>query len=79
MKEILQGGFRRYALEKIWSDSEGNLFYNCEFPFMDPAYLYQLLKIHADNQTLERNLSEVGYPTVIDNTAGDDYFIFHRQ
>ena len=60
------------------TDSEGNLFVEVISYPGDPEYMYSFSKIHADNQTLEYNVSEVGYPTEID-PAGEDYGIYYRQ
>ena len=60
------------------TDSEGNLFYKAEGPQVDPAYVYTLIKIHSDNQTMEVDSSEVDYPTEID-LDNDYYGIYYRQ
>ena len=62
-----------------WTDSEGNLFYKIDSTYPDPAYVYMLIKIHADNQTMEMNLNDVDYPPEIDPAAGEDYVIYYRQ
>ena len=61
-----------------WTDSEGNRFYKMEGPYPDPEYAYYLFKIHADNQTMEINISHDDYPSEID-PYGEDYVIFYRQ
>ncbi|KKL50478.1 hypothetical protein LCGC14_2305090 [marine sediment metagenome] len=60
-----------------WTDSEGNLFLEVEGIVSDEV-IYELIKIHADNQTMEVNISYDGYPTEID-PAGEEYQIFYRQ
>jgi hypothetical protein len=60
------------------TDSGGNLIVETIAYPGDPEYIYSLSKVHADNQTLEYNASEVGYPTEID-PAGGDYGIYYRQ
>ena len=64
-----------------WTDSEGNLFVEIEGLIPDGELGYCLTKIHADNQTMEFNLSYVDYPTEIDPNEIDDsdYGIFYRQ
>ncbi len=65
-----------------WTDSEGNLFVEIEgFLLPDPEFVYFLTKIHADNQTMEFNLSYVDYPAEIDPNEIDDsdYGIYYRQ
>jgi hypothetical protein len=61
-----------------WTDSEGNLFIEAIVDTESPNPDYRLCKIHADNQTMEMNVSEVDYPTEID-PAGDEYYIYYRQ
>ena len=61
------------------TDSEGNLFYKAEGPQVDPAYVYTLIKIHSDNQTMEVDSSEVDYPTEIVPDGEGYYQIFYRQ
>jgi hypothetical protein len=60
------------------TDSEGNLIVKAMSYPGDPSVVYSFSKIHADNQTMEYNASEVGYPTEID-PAGEDYGIYYRQ
>ncbi len=62
-----------------WTDSDGNLFLKLEgdTPF-DPDYLFELIKIHADNQTMEVNADEFAYPTEMD-PDNDYYAIWSRQ
>ena len=60
------------------TDSEGNLFYKADGPQVEPAYVYSLIKIHSDNQTMEVDSSEVDYPTEID-LDNDYYGIYYRQ
>ena len=64
-----------------WTDSEGNLFVEMEGLIPDGFTGYVLVKIHADNQTLEENISYDDYPTEIDpdEIDGSDYIIFYRQ
>ncbi len=59
-----------------WTDSEGNLFYKVDLPA--PIDMYELIKIHADNQTIEVNMNEFEYPTEID-PADESYGIYYRQ
>ncbi len=44
-----------------------------------PLYIYELVMIHSDNQTMEFNMSEDNYPTEIDPAGEDDYGIYYRQ
>ena len=67
-----------FTVTNEWTDSEGNFFTESISYPPDPELVYVLSKIHADNQTLEYNVSEVGYPTEID-PAGEDYGIYYRQ
>jgi hypothetical protein len=62
-----------------WTDSEGNLFieYTYEWDDFLHIYFYALVKIHADNQTLEANLSLVTYPNELDPMNW--YVLFQRQ
>jgi len=67
-----------FTITNEWTDSEGNLFgESISYPG-DPPVMYSLFKIHADNQTMEGNVSDIDYPTEID-PAGEDYFIMYRQ
>ncbi len=60
------------------TDSEGNLMIKAISYPGDPPVMYSLIKIHADNQTMEVTISFVDYPTEIDPT-GEDYLIYYRQ
>jgi hypothetical protein len=60
------------------TDSEGNLIIQSLSYPGDPPIMYSLSKIHADNQTMEGNVSDVDYPSEI-NPAGGDYFIMYRR
>jgi hypothetical protein len=67
-----------FTITNEWTDSEGNLFgESISYPG-DPPVMYSLSKIHADNQTLVVNTSDIDYPTEID-PAGEDYIIMYRQ
>jgi hypothetical protein len=65
------------TLTDEWTDSEGNLFLKIEGWFPGAEYLYELVKIHSDGETLEATLSDVDYPTEIDPTGW--YAIYYRQ
>ena len=67
-----------FTVTTEWTDSEGNLFAEIISYPPDPEVFYSLGKVHADNQTMESNASEVGYPTEID-PAGEEYSIMYRQ
>jgi hypothetical protein len=67
-----------FTLTNEWTDSEGNLFVESISYPGDPPVMCSLSKIHADNQTLEVNTSDIDYPTEID-PAGEDYLIMYRQ
>ena len=60
-----------------WTDPDGNLFYKAEFEFVSPEYLFELIKIHADNHTMEINMNEFEYPAEID-LDNDYYGIWNR-
>ena len=66
-----------FTVTTEWTDSEGNLFAESISYPPDPEVFYSLGKVHADNQTMESNGSEVGYPTEID-PAGEEYSIMYR-
>jgi hypothetical protein len=60
------------------TDSEGNLIVQSLAYPIDPEVAYVYSMVHADNQTLESNISFVDYPTEID-PLGEDYLIMYRQ
>jgi len=60
------------------TDSEGNLIVQSLAYPSDPEVAYVYSMVHADNQTLESNISFVDYPTEID-PLGEDYLIMYRQ
>ncbi len=60
-----------------WTDPEENLFLEVEGIESDEL-IYELIKIHADNQTMEVNISYDGYPTEIDPDS-EEYQIYYRQ
>jgi len=70
-----------YTVEKRWTDSEGNSWYNviAYFQLKDMATWYLLFKLDKYNAVLEVEYSNIDFPTEIDKKdSHTTYGIYYR-
>ena len=75
----------RFAIEKKWVDSEGNIWYRsaekvCIAPYSEAKAIreYGLIKVHVAGNVLEGEWSTVDFPSEF-RALGNKHYIYYRE